>query len=131
MKLSKQDADLYFELMWSLQFFVNRKLGLLPNVPAVSNYRKLPQEEKMKVREALYEKPEQIDEYVKENPDRFSAEKLEIVSKWKNFVRGDFYIERYLKKSLPISSAYNNHFHQTPRARPRFVRSLAWGVWFW
>jgi hypothetical protein len=98
MKLSKQDADLYFELMWSLQFFVNRKLGLLPDVPTVSDYQKLSQEEKMEVREALYEKPELIDEYVKENPDQFSAEKLEIVSKWKNFVRGEFYIERYLKK---------------------------------
>jgi hypothetical protein len=98
MKLSKEDADLYFELMWSLQFFVNQKLGLLPDVPTVLDYRKLSQEEKMKVREALYEKPGLIDEYVKENPDQFPAEKLEIVSKWKNFVRGDFYIERYLKK---------------------------------
>ncbi len=98
MKLSKQDADLYFELMWSLQFFVNQKLGLLPGITAVSAYRKLPQEEKIKVRDALYAKPELIDEYVKENPDRFPAENLAIVSQWRNFVRGKFYIERYLKK---------------------------------
>ena len=98
MKLSKQDADLYFELMWSLQFFVNRKLDLLADVPTIAEYRNLPQEEKMQVREALYDKPGLIDEYIKENPNRFSAENLAIVSKWKNFVRGEFYIERYLKK---------------------------------
>ncbi len=98
MKLSKQDADLFFDLMWSLQVFVNRKLGLIPDVPAVSAYRNLPQEEKMKVREALYGKPELIDAYLKENPDGFSDENLAIVSKWKNFVKGEFYIERYLSK---------------------------------
>lgn len=98
MKLSKQDADLFFELMWSLQVFVNRKVGLLPDVSTVSSYRKLSQEEKMKVREALYEKPELIDTYVKENPDHFTEENLVIVSKWKNFVKGEFYIERYLRK---------------------------------
>jgi hypothetical protein len=98
MKLSEQDADLYFDLMWSLQFFVNRKLDLLADVRAVSAYQNLPQEEKMQVREALYENPELIDEYLKENPDQFSAENLAIVSQWKDFVRGEFYIERYLKK---------------------------------
>ena len=98
MKLSKQDADLYFELMWSLQIFVNLKTGVLSTVPTVADYRNLPQEEKIKVREALYDKPELIGEYIKENPDRLSSENLEIVSRWKNFVRGEFYIERYLKK---------------------------------
>lgn len=98
MKLSKQDADLYFDLMWSLQFFVNRKLRLLPDVPTISTYRDLPQEEKVKVREALYKKPGLIDEYVQENPNQFSKENLAIVRKWKNFVMGTFYIERYLKK---------------------------------
>jgi hypothetical protein len=98
MKLSKQDADLYFDLMWSLQFFVNRKLGLLPKVPSTAVYQNLPQEEKLKVRDALYAQPGLIDEYVQENPDRLSAEKLAMVSQWKDFVKGEFYIERYLKK---------------------------------
>ena len=98
MKLSKQDADLYFELMWSLQFYVNRKLRLLPDVSTVAAYRGLSQDDKMTVRAALYENPALIQEYVSENPDQFSDEKLTIVSKWKGFVQGEFYIERYLKK---------------------------------
>jgi hypothetical protein len=98
MKLSEPDAELYFELMWSLQFFVNQKLGLLPEVPTVAVYRSLPAEEQLEVREALYGNPDLIDEYVQSNPDRLSAEDLAIVSKWKHFVKGEFYIERYLKK---------------------------------
>ena len=98
MKLSQQDADLYFELMWSLQFFINGELALLPDVASIAVYRDLPQDEKLKVREAMYEKPTLIEKYVKENPDQFSAENLAIVSKWQNFVMGNFYIERYLKK---------------------------------
>ena len=98
MKVSQQDAELYFELMWSLQFFVNQKLGLLPEVPTVAVYRSLPVEEKLEVRAALYGNPGLIDEYVQANPDRLSEEELAIVSKWKHFVKGEFYIERYLKK---------------------------------
>jgi len=98
MILSEQDADLYFDLMWSLQLFVNRKLELLPEVTTKADYQRLPQEDKLEVREALYAEPELIDEYVQENPDRLSAEKLAIVRKWKDFVLGKFYIERFLKK---------------------------------
>jgi hypothetical protein len=98
MKLSEPDAELYFELMWFLQFFVKQKLGLLPEVPTVAVYRSLPAEEKIEVREALYGNPGLIDEYVQSNPDRLSEEDLTIVSKWKYFVKGKFYIERYLKK---------------------------------
>jgi hypothetical protein len=98
MKLSTQDADLFFELMWSLQFFANQKLGLLPGVSSVAAYSDLSHEEKMAVREALYENPGLFGEYVSANPDQFPAEHMEIVLGWKEFVRGDFYIERYLKR---------------------------------
>ena len=28
MKLAEQDADLFFEIMWALQFFVNQRLNI-------------------------------------------------------------------------------------------------------
>ncbi len=55
-------------------------------------------EEKFKVREALYENIKLVDSFVAENPQNFSEEKLLIVSKWKKFIKGDFYIERFLKR---------------------------------
>lgn len=98
MQVAKQDADLYFKLMWSLQSYVNRKLNILPDVVTVDDYQSLPASEKLAVREALYENPNVIDAYLNENPQNFSAEELEIVQSWKNFERGDFFIERLLKK---------------------------------
>lgn len=38
MKLSKQDTDLFFTLMWSLQFFVHQRLHILPRVDTLQAY---------------------------------------------------------------------------------------------
>ena len=98
MKLSLADADLFFELMWSLQHYVNQQRKIIPSVATVEAYKDLPLEEKMKVRQALYSHPELIDSFVTENPSGFSNPDLALVSAWKGFLQGDFYIERTLKK---------------------------------
>jgi hypothetical protein len=97
MKLSKQDADLFFKLMWSLQNFVNQRLGIISEATTIDEYQKLPSSKKMIVREALYEKIELIDAYLEENHQRLSGEELSIIESWKNFQRGDYFIERLLK----------------------------------
>ena len=53
----------------------------------------------VKVRNALYENAHLFDAFVTENPARLPADELNIVRGWKNFVSGDFFIERYLKKA--------------------------------
>lgn len=98
MKVSEAEADLFFELMWSLQYFVNSKERIIPSVKTLKKYTNLPMEEKLKVRNALFENAAVIDDFVRENPEKLSEEKLKIVSGWKNFVAGKFYIERLLKK---------------------------------
>lgn len=98
MKLSQQDAELFFELMWALQYFTNQKLQIVSNVRILDEYIKCSREEKMKVRQAMYENINLIDSFIKENPQKFSDDKLSIIAKWKHFVAGEFYIERLLKK---------------------------------
>ncbi len=98
MKLSDQDADLFFELMFPLQFFVNQRLRIAPDADTFEKYVALPMEEKLLVRDALYENSNLIAEYVKENPNGRSDEELAIIAAWKNSVVGEFYIERLLKK---------------------------------
>ncbi len=104
MKLSEKDAELYYELMWALQFYVNRKLKIHPDVKSVDEYEDCGFEEKFEVRNALFENPTLIDQFVEENPQGFSDEKLSIVSGWKNFVKGEFQIERYLKRCAILIS---------------------------
>ena len=99
MKLSKPDADLFFRLTWALHFFVNRKMNIYSRIKNVRYYqRRCDDKKKAKVRQALYENKNLIDSFVEENPDDFSKEDLSIVSGWKDFIWGDFYIERFLKK---------------------------------
>ncbi len=98
MKLCQKDAELFFELMWGLQFFVNQRQKVLPHVQSVEEFLGLPIEEKAQVRDILWENPGLIDAYVQEDPDKRSAEQLDIVQKWSRFVQGSFQIFRLLKK---------------------------------
>jgi hypothetical protein len=97
MKLDRDEADLFFDLTWRLQFYVNRKNGIINGIATVEEYIELPQDKKMLVRNSLYDSLGLIDDYIGENPDKLSDEKLGIVEQWKLFIRGEFHIERYLK----------------------------------
>lgn len=97
MKLSTDDANLFWELMWGLQFYVNRRLGVVPNVRLPKALAKLPIEKRLKVRDALWKNPSLIADYVRENPDALPPEHLDIVQKWEKFIPGEFFIVRFLK----------------------------------
>ena len=98
MKLSDQDADLFFGLMFPLQLFANQQLGILPEVSTLEEYLACPMEQKLPVRDALYENNALIDSFIQQNPHQLSADNLAIIAKWKQFIAGEFYIERLLKR---------------------------------
>ena len=98
MKLSEKDARLFFDLMWGLQYFVNQKHKIHPNIKSLKGYAECSTEEKLEVRTALYSDIKIIDSFIQENPQKLSIESLDIISKWKHFVKGNFHIERYLKR---------------------------------
>jgi hypothetical protein len=98
MKLAKEDVKLFFDLIWSWQFFVKQKANKLKDIKSIDEYKTLPAEEKMIIRELCYNSPDLLDEYLAVNPNNFDAEKLAIMAQWKHTVSGKFYIERYLKK---------------------------------
>jgi hypothetical protein len=98
MTLLPEDGKLFFELMWKLQFYVNQKNGFHKNINSRDEYANLPTEKKLKARDTLWEHPELIEAYVQENPDVLPPEELEIVRKWKSFVKGSFFLLRHLKK---------------------------------
>lgn len=108
MKLSQQEVELFYELMWSLQFFVKQKLKLLRKIRTLQDYSDCSQQDKMKVRQTMYENIELIDIFIKENPQNFSDEKLDIVASWKSFIFDNFHIERILKKYTVFISSRND-----------------------
>lgn len=99
MKLSTEDAELFVVLMSSLQHYINQKLNILPSVKSFEEYIDLSLEVKAEIRNGIYDNPHLIQQFIEENPHKFDKEKLVIIEKWKHFVKGKFYIERYLKKN--------------------------------
>ena len=98
MKLSEQDSTLFFKLMCNLHFYANRKLKIYPEVQSFDDYVGLDQEQKIKLRNALFDNVKTIDSFVRDNPNNYSREELHIVSSWTSFIRDHFFIERILKK---------------------------------
>jgi len=96
--LTKDDAALFFRLMWDLQFYVNRKLNILPDIGSAEDYARLGREAKRQVRDALYQHPDLIDDFVAENPANLSFDELQIIQSWKHHVAGSFFILRFLKR---------------------------------
>jgi len=98
MQISPEDATLFFKLMPALQTFANQSLQVIKDLNEVEKYQKVSNEQRIKLRNAFYKKPEIIDDFVREDPFGFLPEELAIISGWKNFVAGDFFIDRILKK---------------------------------
>jgi hypothetical protein len=105
MNLSREDADLFFKLMWALQHDVNTQLKIVPNVTSADAYKRLDSREKVKVREALYADPKLLEQFVSANPARLPPDELHIVQSWRRFVAGEFYIFRFLKRYTVFISA--------------------------
>lgn len=97
MKLPKEDVDLFYKLYLALLVYVNKKRNLVQGLASPDDFRKFRVEQMNKLRDELYKQPELIDSFVTENPWKFSAAELDMVSSWRNFVRGKFVILRYLK----------------------------------
>ncbi len=67
--------------MWGLQYFVNQKHKMHPNIKGVKGYVECSTEEKLEVRTALYSDIKIIDSFIQENPQKLSIESLDIISK--------------------------------------------------
>lgn len=98
MNLNQDDLKLFFKLYPTLLFYTNQQLKVVKRVPTLEKFSKLPLDEMIKVRDALYDKLSLIDSFISENPFNFSAEELKIVAGWKHPVKGVFYLLRYLKR---------------------------------
>lgn len=107
MKLSKEDIDLFYRLYHPLLVYVNKKLDIKKEINSPEDFKKFPVTEINKFREGLYSQPDLIDAFVTENSLNFSTGELEIISSWKNFVKGTFYIFRYMKNHTVFLSSEN------------------------
>lgn len=59
MKLSPEDAELFYKLMRPLQFYVSQKQQILPHITTLDEYRRCSTHEKLQARNALQVDPSQ------------------------------------------------------------------------
>lgn len=98
MLLPPDDARLFFKLMPALQVFGNQQLKVVKNLSDIEQYKKISNEQRVKLRNAVCENPSVIESFTKENPHGFSLDELGIIAGWRDFIVGDFFIQRTLKK---------------------------------
>ena len=99
MQVTVEECTLFYKLFAALLGYVNRTLNVVPEQFSKEiEYTSLSPQTRGKVRDALYEHLELIDQFVAENPAGLSSDEREIVAGWKNALVGKFYIFRYLKK---------------------------------
>lgn len=110
MILSPAEASLFFKLMLPLQFFVNEKRGVLPQANSFEKYCKVSMQKKFEVRNALFENINLMDNFIDENPQNLPMKELAVVSRWKKFIKGDFFVERYLKNYAVFISDDNDAY---------------------
>ena len=112
MNLSPEDAALFFRLRTSLLAYASVHLNLIVGVRRADDVMGLPPPELLRIREALVARPDLLKSYVAENPDRLSSEELGIISSWQHWVRGRFYVVRFLRAyAVFLSSEDEPHLY--------------------
>ena len=82
-QLSSSELRLFYDIWYGLLTFVNKRKRVLPGVFRLV-YPRLPDERDLyKVRQVLWENPELIDDYIKE--EVLSKEEVEILSSWRKY----------------------------------------------
>ena len=98
MKLKTSEVHHFFNLLFSLYSYTNKILKIHHDISTIPEYAESSIGEKSEIKNALYDNIHIIDSFIKDNPYKMNAEDLEIIAKWKDYIDGSFYIERFLNK---------------------------------
>lgn len=90
---------MFFRLHRALMFFVNQRLGLIPDdLSGPDDYAELPPEIQVKIRDAFLANTHLIESFVAENPAHLSEDEIDIVRSWRHLVYDKFFVLRDLAK---------------------------------
>lgn len=98
MVLTLKEYHHFTRLHLSVMYYAGLKEKMLPKSTTFEHFQQTSFDKKFPIREALYEKPNYIDLFVKENPFKLSPEDCLIIEGFKHFIKGQFWVVKYLKK---------------------------------
>lgn len=102
MKLTQEDGKLFYKMWFPLLDYVNEKKKVNRNLKDMAHAEMLDPMEVMEVADALWEDVKIIDEYIEKKRKNLTEEEVEIIRSWKRRVRGQFFLERHLKKGAVL-----------------------------
>lgn len=108
MTLSKEDAELFYELWFPLLDFVNEKLDIEPDMGKIQGAEHTGPAKVKKIANALWGDTKLIDKYLRNYGEKISEENQVIIKSWKRKIEGKFILERNLKAGSIFISANTN-----------------------
>ncbi|MHB1152539.1 MAG: DUF6398 domain-containing protein [Eubacteriales bacterium] len=113
MNLTLSEIALFYKLWYSLIWSINEKYKVIPcfKKPEYGTRVSVNVEEFMKVRNAMWDNPERIDEFLCDHDNgEFTEQERGIITEWrKHFVKGKFLIIKHLTKYSVLMT-----FEETP-----------------
>lgn len=97
MILSPQESETFFKLWSCVDAYVNTRTNAVPGFTTPEQLRCMQPNQLQQIRKSLWEQRALLDEFVSENPFSLSGDELADVQRFRHAVRGDFYVERFLK----------------------------------
>lgn len=111
MILSTEDGQLYFKLWMPLLDYVNKKYKINTDIKRMADPKDLNPRDVKKIADKMWDEVSVIDEYLTKHSDNILKEHKDIIRGWKRRIRGEFVLERHLKKgSIFISVDYEHVF---------------------
>lgn len=107
MKLSKQDAALFYKLNWALLYYVNQKFTVIKGLTK-PDFKDRDRNQIQSLHKILFSNIELIDSFIDENPFNFNKDELTIIEKWKTFIKGKFCVISHPKEHTIFLQPFNN-----------------------
>ncbi|MDO9517047.1 MAG: SEC-C domain-containing protein [Methanosarcinaceae archaeon] len=107
MKLSKQDAALFYKLNWALLYYVNQEFTVIKGLTK-PDFKDRDRNQIQLLHKILFSNIELIDSFIDENPFNFNKDELTIIEKWKTFIKGKFCVISHPKEHTIFLQPFNN-----------------------
>ena len=87
--LSNEDADEFFDIYFALLEYTNNKYNI-NDLKKIYKKLHLDQEKVLEISDYMFDHPNIIDEFIKENPYNFSEEEINVTKDFKKHVKSNF-----------------------------------------
>lgn len=113
MRLSEEDGQLYYQLWLPLLDYVNKKYNINSNIGQMACAESLNPNDVKEIADKMWDNVSVIDDYLAEPCcTDLEDEHTDIIRSWKRRIRGEFVMERHLKKGSIFISVDDEQVYQ-------------------